>query len=168
MNDLALSVQHIQSLGSGSLKQCFTDCVRMRTEPSFPNASVLRLSAPHSCRSPHPESICLNCTPLIWSSVAITRPVTIMTTKGKRHMGDIEGMSAKNFILQAVHLRFSYSSDFQSKEGGLRSYTIHLGVCSNQAVAPTWQQNILYLKQYLPSRVSMYVKYVFFGLCLTL
>lgn len=83
-------------------------------------------------------------------------------------MGDIEGMSAKNFILQAVHLRFSYSSDFQSKEGGLRSYTIHLGVCSNQAVAPTWQQNILYLKQYLPSRVSMYVKYVFFGLCLTL
>ena len=59
MNDLALSVQHIQSLGSGSLGKCFTDCVRMRTEPSFPNASVLRLSAPHSCRSPHPESICL-------------------------------------------------------------------------------------------------------------
>ena len=131
MNDLALSVQHIQSLGSGSLRQCFTDCVRMRTEPSCSNASVLRLSAPHSCRSPHPESICLNCTPLIWSSVAITGPVTIRTTKGKRHMGDIEGMSAKNFILQAVHLHFSYSFDFQSKEGGLRSYTIHLGVCSD-------------------------------------
>lgn len=51
-------------------------------------------------------------------------------------MGGIEGIRARNFFLQAVHLHFSHSFDFQSKEGGLKSYTIHLGVCSDPSSCP--------------------------------
>lgn len=55
-------------------------------------------------------------------------------TGGKRHLGDAEGISARNFILEKFCLHFCYSCNFQREEGGLRSCTVHFGACPDPSI----------------------------------
>lgn len=88
--DLALSLKHIRSLGSGSLGKCFTVCLSENRAP-LPQYLKAGLSAPHTCSYPHHESICLNLqTSDTWTIPCTHGPVTV-TTKGKETLGGYQG-----------------------------------------------------------------------------
>lgn len=88
--DVALSLKHIRSLGSGSLGKCFTVCLS-ENRALLPQYLKAGLSAPHTCSYPHHESICLNLhTSDTWTTPCTHRPVTT-TTKGKETLGGYQG-----------------------------------------------------------------------------
>lgn len=128
-SDLALSLKLRESLGSGSLGKCFTVC--QRREPPFLSTSNLD-SQPHTTAAIITISpSALTCIPLTPAQSLVTMGQLQPLPKGKRHLGDIKGIGAGNFILEKFSLHFCYSWNFQREERDLRSCTIHFWACSD-------------------------------------